>query len=59
MATIREKPLSYLFGHIPKCGGVSFVADLVQKLRLTSCFGRKSVIAKGENWTPRDGAESR
>ena len=46
----EEKPL-YLFGHIPKCGGVSFVADLVQKLRLTSCFGRKAVVAKGENWT--------
>ena len=45
-----NKPL-YLFGHIPKCGGVSFVADLVQKLHLTSCFGRKAVVAKGENWT--------
>ena len=50
VATDQEKPL-YLFGHIPKCGGVSFVADLVQKLRLTSCFGRKAVVAKGENWT--------
>ena len=49
-AADQEKPL-YLFGHIPKCGGVSFVADLVQKLRLTSCFGRKAVVAKGENWT--------
>ena len=48
--TDTNKPL-YLFGHIPKCGGVSFVADLVQKLRLTSCFGRKAVVAKGENWT--------
>ena len=46
----REKPL-YLFGHIPKCGGVSFVADLVGRLHLTSCFGRKAVVAKGENWT--------
>ena len=50
VATDQEKPL-YLFGHIPKCGGVSFVADLVQKLHLTSCFGRKAVVAKGENWT--------
>ena len=46
----QEKPL-YLFGHIPKCGGVSFVADLVGRLHLTSCFGRKAVVAKGENWT--------
>ena len=46
----ENKPL-YLFGHIPKCGGVSFVADLVGRLRLTSCFGRKAVVAKGENWT--------
>merc|ERR1711903_391466 len=46
----EEKPL-YLFGHIPKCGGVSFVADLVGRLHLTSCFGRKAVVAKGENWT--------
>ena len=44
----EEKPL-YLFGHIPKCGGVSFVAD-GGKLRLTSCFGA-AVVAKGENWT--------
>ena len=40
----EEKPL-YLFGHIPKCGGVSFVADLVGRLHLTSCFGRKAVEA--------------
>ena len=50
VATDQEKPL-YLFGHIPKCGGVSFVADLVGRLHLTSCFGRKAVVAKGENWT--------
>ena len=50
VATNRDRPL-YLFGHIPKCGGVSFVADLVGRLRLTSCFGRKAVVARGENWT--------